>query len=137
MSPTSRPSPPTPQVIPNARIQYHSSGRSQARPVGTIDVIFCSDTIVQQRSEAIPSSNSPDASHLVSSAQGESRRGGPMKRMTTLFLAVVMVTGVGVRSQTDGKGAKQVIVTTIPPGYRDWKFVSAAHEAGSLNDIRV
>ena len=30
-----------------------------------------------------------------------------------------------------------VIVTTIPPGYRDWKFVSAAHEAGELNDIRV
>jgi len=33
--------------------------------------------------------------------------------------------------------AKQVIVTTIPRGYRDWKFVSAAHEAGELNDIRV
>jgi len=33
--------------------------------------------------------------------------------------------------------AKQVIVTTIPAGYRDWKFVSAAHEAGQLNDIRV
>ena len=30
-----------------------------------------------------------------------------------------------------------VIVTTIPSGYRDWKFVSAAHEAGELNDIRV
>jgi hypothetical protein len=37
----------------------------------------------------------------------------------------------------DSKRAKQVIVTTIPPGYRDWKFVSAAHEAGELNDIRV
>ena len=40
-------------------------------------------------------------------------------------------------TQADGKGAKQVIVTTIPAGYRDWKFVSAAHEAGQLNDIRV
>lgn len=38
---------------------------------------------------------------------------------------------------TDSNAAKQVIVTTIPPGYRDWKFVSAAHEAGALNDIRV
>ena len=37
----------------------------------------------------------------------------------------------------DSKKAKQVVVTTIPPGYRDWKFVSAAHEAGELNDIRV
>ena len=32
---------------------------------------------------------------------------------------------------------KMVVVTTIPRGYRDWKFVSAAHEAGELNDIRV
>ena len=39
----------------------------------------------------------------------------------------------GARADT----AKQVIVTTIPPGYRDWKFISAAHEAGDLNDIRV
>lgn len=35
------------------------------------------------------------------------------------------------------KAEKMVVVTTIPPGYRDWKFVSAAHEAGELNDIRV
>ena len=40
-------------------------------------------------------------------------------------------------TQADGKEADQVIVTTIPPGYRDWKFVSAAHEADDLNDIRV
>ena len=32
---------------------------------------------------------------------------------------------------------KMVVVITIPRGYRDWKFVSAAHEAGELNDIRV
>jgi hypothetical protein len=35
------------------------------------------------------------------------------------------------------EAAHMVIVTTIPAGYRDWKFVSAAHEAGELNDIRV
>lgn len=35
------------------------------------------------------------------------------------------------------KAEKMVVVTTIPAGYRDWKFVSAAHEAGELNDIRV
>ncbi len=32
---------------------------------------------------------------------------------------------------------RMVVVTTIPAGYRDWRFVSAAHEAGDLNDIRV
>jgi len=30
-----------------------------------------------------------------------------------------------------------VFVTGIPPGYRDWKVVSVAHEAGELNDIRA
>ena len=41
------------------------------------------------------------------------------------------------QDNTGSKEAKQIIVTTIPPGYRDWKFISAAHEAGELNDIRV
>ena len=26
---------------------------------------------------------------------------------------------------------------TIPPGYRDWKLISVAHEEGTLNDIRA
>jgi hypothetical protein len=30
-----------------------------------------------------------------------------------------------------------VFVTEIPAGYRDWKVVSVAHEAGELNDIRA
>jgi hypothetical protein len=50
-------------------------------------------------------------------------------------------TGPGMTAgtaATDGERAEQmVVVTTIPAGYRDWKFVSAAHEAGELNDIRV
>jgi Cytochrome P460 len=53
-------------------------------------------------------------------------------------------TGMGAgKAAADGKTqpkdteAKPVIVTKIPSGYRDWKFVSAAHEAGELNDIRV
>ena len=83
-----------------------------------------------------------------------------MKRIAFLFVAVVTVTGVvawitpsslaedntgmaagnataDTKTQTDSKEAKQIIVTTIPPGYRDWRFISAAHEAGELNDIRV
>ena len=65
---------------------------------------------------------------------------------TKLLLAVATTTGIAAWLASasfgeDNKGqvnaAKQVIVTTIPPGYRDWKFVSAAHEAGELNDIRV
>ena len=83
-----------------------------------------------------------------------------MKRIALFFVAVVTVTGVvawitpsslgqdntgmtagnataDTKTQTGTKEAKQIIVTTIPRGYRDWKFISAAHEAGELNDIRV
>ena len=34
-------------------------------------------------------------------------------------------------------GAAPVFVREILSGYRDWKFVSVAHEEGELNDIRV
>ena len=50
------------------------------------------------------------------------------------------MTGPGMTAGTTTdieKAEQMVVVTTIPPGYRDWKFVSAAHEAGELNDIRV
>jgi len=44
----------------------------------------------------------------------------------------------GVANQVDAEKANKIVVaTTIPRGYRDWKFVSAAHEADDLNDIRV
>lgn len=48
-----------------------------------------------------------------------------------------MMAGKPAAEVDSAKAEKMVIVTTIPPGYRDWKFVSAAHEAGELNDIRV
>ena len=84
-----------------------------------------------------------------------------MKRIALFSVAVVIVTAAlawiaapslgedkqgsantGMTAGTaaadaDSNAANQIIVTTIPSGYRDWKFVSAAHEAGTLNDIRV
>ena len=68
------------------------------------------------------------------------RRGVTMKPIASLFVAVVTATGVVTWIAPSSLGqeeAKQIIVKTIPPGYRDWKFISAAHEAGELNDIRV
>ncbi len=64
----------------------------------------------------------------ASSSSGQDKKGMASTGMTAGAPAA--------NAQADG-GAKQVIVTTIPAGYRDWKFVSAAHEAGQLNDIRV
>ena len=68
-----------------------------------------------------------------------------MKRAFLLLAAASVASVAAWRApssfgqQNKGKtgAAEQVIVTTIPRGYRDWKFVSAAHEAGELNDIRV
>jgi len=33
--------------------------------------------------------------------------------------------------------AVPIFVTKIPPGYRDWRLISVAHEEGKLNDIRA
>src|SRR5262245_14379099 len=83
-----------------------------------------------------------------------------MKRVALCFVSFVILAGVVVwmapsslgqdkqsqvsagmtgkaTTDTTRPDSRQVIVTAVPPGYRDWKFVSAAHEAGELNDIRV
>ena len=65
-------------------------------------------------------------------------------RMTRIaFLLIVVVTVAGVvasmapaSGQADGEAAP-IFVTKIPPGYRDWKLISVAHEEGDLNDIRA
>ena len=33
--------------------------------------------------------------------------------------------------------AAPIFGVTIPPGYRDWRLISVAHEAGNLNDFRA
>jgi hypothetical protein len=57
-----------------------------------------------------------------------------------LLVAVVAVAGTvasmaPASGHTDGE-ATPIFVTKIPPGYRDWRLISVAHEAGNLNDIR-
>jgi hypothetical protein len=64
-----------------------------------------------------------------------------MKRVGFLLLAVAALAGVAgymahASGQSDG-GAAPIFVTTIPPGYRDWRLISVAHEAGKNNDIRA
>src|SRR5215467_4342598 len=60
-------------------------------------------------------------------------------------LAFLLVVGIGLAcgvaltgtaSRTAAQEAAQIFVKKLPPGYRDWKLVSVAHEAGDLNDIR-
>jgi hypothetical protein len=62
-----------------------------------------------------------------------------MKRIAFLLLAVATVAGVvvsmaAVSGHSDDEAAP-AFVTTIPEGYRDWRWISSAHEAGNLNSI--
>jgi hypothetical protein len=64
-----------------------------------------------------------------------------MKRIS--FLLVALATMVGVVASTarpSGQAdqeAAPIFEIKIPPGYRDWKLISVAHEAGNLNDFRA
>jgi len=62
-----------------------------------------------------------------------------MKR--TLFWLIALATIIGAVaftvSQEAGQQASPIFGITSPPGYRDWKLISVAHEAGTLNDFRA
>ena len=49
---------------------------------------------------------------------------------------VTTIDAVGA-AKVNGQGSPPIFVAEIPPGYRDWKLVSVAHEEGGLNDIRA
>jgi hypothetical protein len=62
-----------------------------------------------------------------------------MKRGAFLLVAVAAVAGVvaffaPASGHADGEAAP-VFVTQIPPGYRDWRLISVAHEEGSLHSF--
>jgi hypothetical protein len=64
-----------------------------------------------------------------------------MKRIAFLLIAAAAVAGSAPTSapasgHSDGETAP-IFGVTIPPGYRDWRLVSVAHEAGNLNDFRA
>ena len=64
-----------------------------------------------------------------------------MKGFAYLLATVVALAGVVVcvahaSGRSDGE-ADPVFGITIPPGYRDWKLISVAHEEGNLNDLRA
>ena len=65
-----------------------------------------------------------------------------MKRFTLLLVGVATLAGVVVFAANTSRhvtaqDAAPIFVKKIPAGYRDWKVVSVAHEAGDLNDIRA
>ena len=64
-----------------------------------------------------------------------------MRRIVGVLVAVAALAGVvtymaPASGQSDGE-ATPIFGIKIPPGYRDWKLISVAHEEGSLNDLRA
>lgn len=53
------------------------------------------------------------------------------------LLAGIALPEIAVRAQSTAANASPVYGVTLPPGYRDWKLISVAHEAGNNNDIRA
>src|ERR687896_1545537 len=64
-----------------------------------------------------------------------------MRRIVFVLVAVVALGGVvaymgPASGQSDGEAAP-IFGVKMPPGYRDWRLISVAHEEGSLNDLRA
>lgn len=68
-----------------------------------------------------------------------------MPRVACLLFATVAVFAVIGAIRASGRAgsgradeeAAPIFGIRVPPGYRDWKLISVAHEAGNLNDIRA
>src|SRR5580693_932019 len=64
-----------------------------------------------------------------------------MKWVAFLLVAVATVAGVVVASgpaiRHADEEAAPIFGIKIPPGYRDWRLISVAHEEGNLNDLRA
>jgi cytochrome P460 len=62
-----------------------------------------------------------------------------MKSLASLILAVLIATNVfaftAPASGQAGGEAVPIYGIKIPPGYRDWKFISVAHEEGNLHSF--
>ena len=64
-----------------------------------------------------------------------------MRRFVFLPVAVVALAGVvaymALASEESDGGVAPIFGIKIPPGYRDWRLISVAHEEGNLNDLRA
>ena len=62
-----------------------------------------------------------------------------MKSITLLLVGVAILAGIvaftAPASLHADDSTAPIFVTKIPPGYRDWKLVSVAHEEGNLHSI--
>ena len=64
-----------------------------------------------------------------------------MKQIPLLVTAAIFALSVGGGVTFSARGADDestpIFGIKIPPGYRDWRLISVAHEEGNLNDLRA
>jgi hypothetical protein len=62
-----------------------------------------------------------------------------MKRTTRLIAAIASMAAAATLVLTLVQAAGSVLpaLTELPPGYRDWRLISVAHEEGKQNDLRA
>jgi hypothetical protein len=62
-----------------------------------------------------------------------------MRRITFFLFTVAMLAGVAGYTTTASRHITQeaapIFLTNIPTGYRDWQYISVAHEEGNLNSF--
>ena len=64
-----------------------------------------------------------------------------MRRIVLVLVAVAALAGAvaymaPASGQAEGEAAP-IFGVKLPPGYRDWRLISVAHEEGTLNDLRA
>jgi len=62
-----------------------------------------------------------------------------MKRIMLLTIAIGILAGIVALTARASRNTNQTntpaLVTEIPAGYREWRFISVAHEEGNLNSF--
>lgn len=75
----------------------------------------------------------PDATIVASVMR---RRAGWLVGWAAAVVTLV-VWVASTPTRVDADAAAAPAMTTLPTGYRDWRLISVAHEAGDLNDLRA
>jgi hypothetical protein len=101
--------------------------------------VLCVGGILKQQIK--PNANMKNTKRTEPTAVLVAERETRLKRITLAMGAIVIlaiaVAFVALASGHAGENSAPVFVKEIPPGYRDWKLISVAHEEGTLNDIRA
>lgn len=61
----------------------------------------------------------------------------PLYAFVTTAIAVCLIAFIALAADRTEDEAVPIFGIKMPPGYRDWRLISVAHEEGDLNDLRA